>query len=403
MSYLTEGFTLVSIENHWKSTFFAAVVMETRPPMDELQKMGMFEVKLPERSPVAWLGAFADESGVLLLMSCKKPVILGNAKIHLDAVLKCQGSDKVVKRLLPLDTLHAQRIRAWKTPEDLRPPLRPKSMSRADLFEWLGQGGNLCNIPKSDSGDYDWDAADGVLKGSFKMLADREEPSPEDSSEDTLAIRCIPLVEQWQSAAQESAVMFISEAGERPRELCYRSLQKQKERQMLACQELMREMSDNPDLSHAYAAAKQLITEGHLPDWVSPKDRRLKRLHEFCQEVTEELGGQCDNLPKASQSRIEQVLGNDVLADGCLMLTSFADGTPCKGKTTPEWEGGPGLFSTTCGHCFMPAAFGRTWYDAKDPKGSAWDMVLTMVSSGISHETYARVERNVSAKRRRLK
>ena len=51
MSFFTEGFALESIENNCNSEFFAAVVTENRPPMDDIEQQGLFEMKLSERIP----------------------------------------------------------------------------------------------------------------------------------------------------------------------------------------------------------------------------------------------------------------------------------------------------------------------------------------------------------------
>ena len=128
---------------------------------------------------MAWLGIFADEAGVLLVMACKKAVILGNAKIHMGAVLKCQGSGEVVNAFNSLESLHSKRLRQWKTPEDLRPPARPKDNSAAAWCEWMAQGGVLDNVPLmwewgSHAPVLDWNAAAASIATPFNMLQDQQ-------------------------------------------------------------------------------------------------------------------------------------------------------------------------------------------------------------------------------------
>ena len=92
---------------------------------------------------------------------------------------------------------------------------------------------------------------------------------------EALVTKGTSLSEKWRRAVRARATVCILEVGPRPQKLTYRPLSEKPNRQKLACAELMRQMSDSPDLSHAYVAAHKLMPD-NLPDWI--KDRRFKRM-----------------------------------------------------------------------------------------------------------------------------
>ena len=121
-------------------------------------------------------------------------------------------------------------------------------------------------------------------------------------------------------------------------------------------------------MSHTYAAARIMIEAGDFPDMINSRPRRLKDLHHFCEEATKELGGQVDGMSAVDKMRINKAIGEaiqkDILEDGCLWVVP----QPCKGKASPNWHTmaggawsmGDDFQKAFCGHCGMPAIFGRT-------------------------------------------
>ena len=158
--------------------------------------------------------------------------------------------------------------------------------------------------------------------------------------------------------------MLLCEAGKRPELLQFRNL-KHSHRRLLAITELMRELSDNPDLSHAYEAAKQLMVAGDMPDL---RHSRLKHLAELCEEAATGIGAQIDNLSARAKRRIDAALGSDPLKQGCLAPDDRDARKDCPGKEKPRWvtrrgaalESGAPLDKTVCAYCKVAAAYGRS-------------------------------------------
>ena len=367
----------------------ATIGEQKRPDEQEMVEMRQFWKNTQEalernlaRKPVAWLGVFVDEKGPWMIVALKAPNQLSNAKRSIRNLLKdsMKGAEEFSKTFGQLDSLHAERIRGFKTIEDVKPIARPRDFSAKGLSEWMQAGGDFDSIPKKheigmDGPILDWDAAEASIATPFNLLKDQAAPQaitdPEGSSDEEwnkdLAIKGTSLPEQWKQNVHTKATVLIFDLGIRPETLFFRKLHL-RHRRLQACAALMRQMADSPNLSHAYAAARIMIEAGDFPDMINSKPRRLKDLHNFCEEVTQELGGQVDGMSAVDKMRINKAIGEaiqkDILEDGCLWVVP----QPCKGKASPNWHtlaGGAWSMSDDfqkafCGHCGMPAIFGRT-------------------------------------------
>ena len=97
MEFLSQVPQMVLSETPGKQSAFCADVFKPRPPFAQIQSFAPWGVSLQnqfeeamerESCPVAWMGMFVDQEGMMALFHFKHPVILGHAKTAIGTILK---------------------------------------------------------------------------------------------------------------------------------------------------------------------------------------------------------------------------------------------------------------------------------------------------------------------------
>ena len=398
MYYVRQKPALELVEGSDRARHFASILTTKRPGLDEMKAFERMYAELASpiwrssmRSvcPITWLGVFADKQGVWLIAEHRdrQKVSHGQTAIAtLLASLREDVRDNVTRGVLQLDALHAKRIQAWRTVEELRPVPMPPMGSTLAAFKAYNADMREDELVAEEEAMYERRKAQEAKERRWAMgdvssddeadAMDVEEPldsafalARPDATPQPLALRSPRDV--WIKRAREESVIAIFEVGERPSVLQYRRLHRE-ERRASMMRELMLEASSQPDLSHAYQAAHKLMQAGDLPAYV--QKRKLHALREFCKEVVLSLDSSAETevaaLPFLARQRIAEVLGNSSLAfdDGCYWLKGFA---VCPGKANPRWltrdrkpwDGREKTLHLFCGHCGWPAVWGRLTQD----------------------------------------
>jgi hypothetical protein len=317
---------------------------------------------------VSWVQFAMDQHGLLAFIHFKHHVILATAKAAANAILKCLPDEQrssIHDGLRPLDELDADRIRAWATPESLRPkrprqeeddevtvffkrrrtedaePPQPEPRKTAAelLAEAASDGeGEAVEHPRLNRG-----IADRLLPAESLQVA----PST------AALLDRFDLASVWEFRVREEATVVFAEVGTRPESLQFIRCHRESRRQLLL-QHRVRQEFETATLLTVVRVAMKLAEEGTIPG--IGKHGRRSEFMERCSAALAALN------PEAE--RVAARLPIDVQA--LIRSALSGDGPPYEGCFSEQCLDMPSAWvrvndeMVRCTRCRLPRSFGRT-------------------------------------------
>jgi hypothetical protein len=249
----------------------------------------------------------------------------------------------VADSLRPLDEPDEVRIGAWKTVDELRPKVKPRSGPSApqSLAEFMEQN------DYSDSGDEGGGESGNETQSTLALRG---------VGETTLAVAARGGSKvAWAARSQAYATVVIASTGATP-ELTYIRCHREQRRHLLLTRRLREDTGTASALVKAVQIAAQMARDGSLP---APGGRRtsefMKRCAEAARAVSPEAETDASKLPREEQEAVRRALGNEKEPyQGCLSEECLDEDTVW---VTEELGG---LSYSRCARCKMLKAMGRT-------------------------------------------
>ena len=133
MDFLKTKPTMAMKSGGFQNTFIADL-LESRPPLETLELFNqwvamvqtqLITVKARKNCPLAWVGIFIDEHGIVLITQFTRGLQICNAKATARLLVNFLGEqmrDRAMSSMRQLDELDYRRINAWLTPTSFCPP-----------------------------------------------------------------------------------------------------------------------------------------------------------------------------------------------------------------------------------------------------------------------------------------
>ena len=361
----------VSLAGAGRVETFVADVFRPRPSFEEMARFkewgGTASEKMREamnrkNCAVSWVQFVVDQHGLLVILRFKHHVILGAAKTAANAILKCLPDEQRISiqdGLRPLDEFDADRIRAWVTPQSLRPkrprqeegdevttffkrrrtedaPPRPEPKSAAELLAEASDSEEEAAEPRRGIADHLLSTESLQITPSADSLLNRFDPAT-----------------VWEFRVKQEATVVFAEVGTRPESLKFIRCHHESRRQLLLQDRVRREF-ETATLLTVVRVAMKLAEEGAIPG--IGKHGRRSEFMERCSAALAALN------PEAE--RVAARLPSDVQA--LIRSALSGDGPPYEGCFSEQCLDLPADWirvndeMVRCARCTLPRSFGRT-------------------------------------------
>ena len=356
------------------SNSFLANLLEPRPDFDTIAayadwgtkvQQEMLASKARKTCPVAWVGLFVDQEGLLIVFHFARKLKLGDAKTAartMTSFLVEELQEALYANLHPFDELDRRRLDGWVTPISLRPEGLGKKRARE---EEGGECQTLAKRPKTmaqflaqwEEDDAEVDCPPAPTVQSIQ-IARRD---PDARCELTTLEQLNDPLKVWEYCTRVKCTIVVAEVGERPT-LTFVHCHYEARRLKLIVH-AVRDKYERFGMLAVVRVATALATAGAIPGADGPRARKS----EFLKRCTAALGAldaraetDIDKLPNGDRNAIYKMLGGEEEPyQGCYMEACL---NKAPNWTTPT----PSRPMVRCGRCQTPMSFGRTWTTSRD-------------------------------------
>jgi hypothetical protein len=320
---------------------------------------------------VSWVQFVMDQHGLLTIIRFKHPVILATAKTAANAILKCLPDEQrssIHEGLRPLDELDADRIRAWATPESLRPK-RPSQEEDDEVEVFFKRrrtedaehphpeppktAAELLAEALASDGEGEAVEHPRLNRGIADRLLPAESLQVTPSHSTAALLDRFDPASVWELRVKEEATIVFAEVGTRPESLQFIRCHRESRRQLLL-QYRVRQEFETATLLTVVRVAMKLAEEGTIPG--IGKHGRRSEFMERCSAALAALNPEAERvaarLPSDVQALIRSALGGH--------------GPPYEGCFSEQCLDVPAVWvrvndeMVRCTRCRIPRSFGRT-------------------------------------------
>ena len=279
----------------------------------------------------------------MALFHFKRRMILGHAESSAEVILRPLPPEQrraVEIGLRPLDELDQRRIRAWKTPDAVRPAEMSESESENSDDEGPRPVAELL-------------AREPPAKR--RKCSDLALPTPSSQCQD-LALVGTDHTATWAYLARQYATIHVASAGEQPSHLGFIRCHREARRSMLLV-EAVQEEYEKASLRTVVKTAVRLVKNGALPTYEGARCRRTEFLRRCQRALNIITPGPQPEVTEATWQQLMAILCGQEEKKGC-------QNESCSGKK-PCWIKRKSGISR-CARCFLPKSYGRTWNSVRD-------------------------------------